>query len=65
MAADPIASMQKAAADNAILMATSTQVSTAIQGAASAAHTITGGNAAAGEVAKATANDIRQSARSS
>ncbi len=60
-----IAAMNKAAADNQRLMVASTQVSTQIQAAASTAHTIEGANAAAGEVAKATGNDLRSAAKSS
>lgn len=58
-----IAAMQQAAADQANLMRVSTQVSSQIQAASSAAHTIEGANAAGGEVAKSAANDIRSSAK--
>jgi hypothetical protein len=62
---DSINKMNQAAADNARLMAASTSVSTQIQGAASAAHTITGANAAGTEVAKSASNDLRQAAKAS
>lgn len=58
-----ISQMQKAAADNARLMSASMAASTAIQGAASTTHTVNGANAAGGEVAKSTGNDIRQAAK--
>ncbi len=57
--------MQQAAEQNAQLMAASMQASTAIQGAASTAHTVNGANAAGGEVAKSTGNDMRQAAKAS
>ena len=60
-----IQQMNQAAADNARLMSASMAASTAIQGAASTAHTVNGASAAGGEVAKSTGNDIRQSAKSS
>lgn len=60
-----IQQMRQAAADNARLMTASMTASTAIQGAASTAHTVNGASAAGGEVAKTTGNDIRQSAKSS
>jgi hypothetical protein len=60
-----IQQMQKAAAENAMLMTASMQASTSIQGAASTAHTVEGAAAAGGEVAKSTGNDIRQAAKSS
>ena len=60
-----IEAMNKAAQDNQRLMVASTQVSTQIQGAASTAHTIEGANAAGGEVAKATGNDILSAAKAS
>jgi len=50
---------------NADLMATSTTVSVGIQAASSTAHTMNGAAAAGGEVAKATGNDIRNSAKAS
>jgi hypothetical protein len=62
---ESIAAMNKAAEDNQRLMVASTQVSTQIQGAASTAHTIEGANAAGGEVAKATGNDMRSAAKAS
>ncbi len=55
--------MQQAAEQNAQLMAASMQASTAIQGAASTTHTVNGANAAGGEVAKSTGNDMRQAAK--
>jgi hypothetical protein len=60
-----IAAMNKAAADNARLMTTSTQVSTSISNAATTTHTITAANAAAVDAAKNAGNDLRHSARSS
>jgi len=60
-----IQQMKQAAAENALLMTASMQASTAIQGAASTAHTVEGAAAAGGEVAKSTGNDIRQAAKSS
>jgi hypothetical protein len=58
-----ISQMQKAAADNARLMSASMAASTSVQGAASTTHTVNGANAAGGEVAKSTGNDIRQAAK--
>lgn len=60
-----IAAMQKAAAENAKLMAASMTASTSVQGAASTAQTVNGASAAGGEVAKTVGNDIRQAAKAS
>jgi hypothetical protein len=63
--ADPITAMQQATERNAAIMSASMTASTAIQGASSTAHTVTAANAAGGEVAKTTGNDIRQAAKAS
>jgi hypothetical protein len=62
---DNIALMQKMQEENARLMTTSMTVSTQVQGMATAAHTVNGASAAGGEVAKGTANDMRQAAKAS
>jgi hypothetical protein len=62
---DPIQAMNDAAAKNAVLMATSTQVSSSITGASTAAQTVNASNAAASETAKGTANDLRAAAKPS
>lgn len=62
---DSVAAMNKAAADNALLMSTSMSVSTSIQGAASTTHTVTAANAAGTELAKAVGSDMRTASRPS
>jgi hypothetical protein len=62
---DSISAMNKAAADNARVMATSTQTSTAISNAATTTHTITAANSAATDAAKNASNDMRHAAKAS
>lgn len=62
---DSIDQMNQAAADNARLMAASTDCSVKIQTASSAANTVNGASTAGGEVAKQVGQDIRMAAKAS